>query len=58
MPRSRALAVGLLAAAATSSLAVPAVSSSASAAYTVQTLHFAVSVGPDGTQHCDIVGDL
>ena len=58
MRRSRALAVGLLAAAATSSLAVPAVSSSASAAYTVQTLHFAVSVGPDGTQHCDIVGDL
>ena len=26
--------------------------------YTVETLHFAVAVGPDGAQHCDIVGDL
>ena len=26
--------------------------------YTVQTLHFAVLVGPGGAEHCDIVGDL
>jgi hypothetical protein len=26
--------------------------------YTVQTLHFAVVVGPGGATHCDIVGDL
>jgi ABC-2 type transport system ATP-binding protein len=26
--------------------------------YTVRTLHFAVTTGPGGTQHCDIVGDL
>lgn len=26
--------------------------------YTVETLHFDVAVGPGGTQHCDIVGDL
>jgi X-Pro dipeptidyl-peptidase (S15 family)/X-Pro dipeptidyl-peptidase C-terminal non-catalytic domain len=26
--------------------------------YTVETLHFAVAIGPGGTQHCDIVGDL
>ncbi len=26
--------------------------------FTVQTLHFAVHVGPDGSQACDIVGDL
>lgn len=26
--------------------------------FTVQTLHFDVQVGPAGTQHCDIVGDL
>jgi dienelactone hydrolase len=30
----------------------------AAPAYTVRTLHFAVSVGPGGTQKCDIVGDL
>ena len=60
MRRSRALATGVLAAAAavTSMLAAPAVSSGATAAFTVQTLHFAVSVGPDGSQRCDIVGDL
>jgi ABC-2 type transport system ATP-binding protein len=27
-------------------------------AYTVQTLHFAVQIGPDGSQSCDIVGDV
>jgi ABC-2 type transport system ATP-binding protein len=26
--------------------------------HTVQTLHFAVAVGPGGAEHCDIVGDL
>src|SRR5919204_614314 len=26
--------------------------------YTIRTLHFDVVVGPGGTQHCDIVGDL
>jgi hypothetical protein len=25
---------------------------------TVETLHFAVAIGPGGSQHCDIVGDL
>jgi predicted acyl esterase len=27
-------------------------------AYTVSTLHFAVTVGPNDDQHCDVVGDL
>jgi X-Pro dipeptidyl-peptidase C-terminal non-catalytic domain/X-Pro dipeptidyl-peptidase (S15 family) len=41
--------------------AVPAPAAAAtggSATYTVQTLHFAVAIGPDGAEHCDIVGDL
>ena len=37
---------------------VGAAAVAAQAAYTVQTLHFAVTVGPGGAEHCDIVGDL
>ncbi len=37
--------------------AAPA-ATAAQAAYTVQTLHFDVTVGPGSAQHCDIVGDL
>ncbi|MFN2563369.1 MAG: CocE/NonD family hydrolase [Jatrophihabitans sp.] len=33
-------------------------SASADPAYTVQTLHFATLVGPNGDQPCDVVGDL
>jgi putative CocE/NonD family hydrolase len=33
-------------------------SAQAAGGYTVQTLHFKVGVGPDGTTECDIVGDL
>src|SRR4051812_31077600 len=32
--------------------------SAADEPYTVQTLHFAVQIGPNGDQSCDIVGDL
>ena len=28
------------------------------AAYTVTTLHFATGVGPDGSQPCDVIGDV
>lgn len=37
--------------------AVPA-AHAADPAFTVQTLHFDVVVGPNSDQHCDIVGDL
>jgi len=30
----------------------------ADAPYSVQTLHFAVTIGPDNDQHCDVIGDL
>jgi ABC-2 type transport system ATP-binding protein len=38
--------------------AVPNAAGAAEASYTVRTLHFAVKTGPDGSQPCDIVGDL
>lgn len=44
-----------------SALVAPAVSGAAGAeepAYTVTTLHFAVTVGPDDSTACDVVGDL
>jgi ABC-2 type transport system ATP-binding protein len=54
----RGLRLTLAAALATTPLAlVPALATSPPA-YTVQTLHFAVMVGPNGDQPCDIIGDL
>ena len=47
------MAVSVLAAA---GLASP--DAGAATPYTVETLHFQVNVGPDGSQACDIVGDL
>ena len=44
--------------AATGLLASAAPSHAADPAYTQQTLHFAVTVGPDNSVKCDIVGDL
>ncbi|WP_375480360.1 CocE/NonD family hydrolase [uncultured Jatrophihabitans sp.] len=57
-----AIGAAAIAAASLAACAALAVSSGgpagAAAAYTVQTLHFAVHTGPDGAQACDIVGDL
>jgi predicted acyl esterase len=36
----------------------PSGTASAAGSYTVTSLHFAVNTGPNGTQPCDIVGDL
>lgn len=60
MRRSRATAVsGLVALAAASLSSVVVTTARASQpAYTVQTLHFAVTTGPTGAQACDIIGDL
>ena len=44
--------------AATAVVAATAGTASAADAFTVQTLHFAVHIGPDGSQNCDIIGDL
>jgi len=58
---SRRLAAATLAGAAlvAASGAVPGTTAqAATAAYTVQTLHFAVTVGPNNDTPCDIVGDL
>jgi hypothetical protein len=38
--------------------AAPAVAATGGSAYTVETLHFDVVVGPGSAEHCDIVGDL
>lgn len=43
---------------ATGGIAATAGSAAAADPYTVQTLHFAVTIGPNNDQHCDIVGDL
>jgi ABC-2 type transport system ATP-binding protein len=59
MSRSRVAA--LLAApvlAATAVVAAGAGTAAADPPYTVQTLHFAVTIGPNNDQHCDIIGDL
>lgn len=60
MPRSRlaalSAAAGLAAGAAVALTGTGTASSDP--AYSVQTLHFAVQVGPTGAQTCDIVGDL
>jgi dienelactone hydrolase len=59
MSRSRLIAL-LSAPVLTATAVVAATAGAASAAdpYTVQTLHFAVTIGPDNDQACDIVGDL
>jgi predicted acyl esterase len=59
--RTSVLASAVLAAGAlgiTGSAASPGHASAAQAAYSVQTLHFKVTVGPGGAEQCDIVGDL
>ena len=59
MSRSRSAAlVAALALAATGALAAVSDQATATSPYTVQTLHFAVNIGPAGDQPCDIVGDL
>lgn len=45
-------------AAAVTTLVAPALPAVAAPAYTVQTMHFAVTTGPDDDTPCDIVGDL
>jgi cephalosporin-C deacetylase-like acetyl esterase len=45
-------------AAVAAALVAPALPAAAAPAYTVQTLHFAVTTGPAGETPCDIVGDL
>jgi predicted acyl esterase len=57
---SVAAAATAAAAAAVGALAVAAAPAADAAApgYSVQTLHFAVTIGPDNAQHCDVVGDL
>ncbi|MDO7868116.1 CocE/NonD family hydrolase [Nocardioides jiangxiensis] len=59
-PRSRARRVVPLAglAAAATALVAPALPAVAGPAYSVQTLHFAVTTGPDNGTACDIIGDL
>ena len=59
--RARTLGIALLAVAASATVASPTLASDragAVAGYTVQSLHFAVLLGPTGQQACDIVGDL
>ncbi|HEY2041503.1 MAG TPA: CocE/NonD family hydrolase [Jatrophihabitans sp.] len=46
-----ALAAGLL-------IPIGGADAAAAGTYTVRSLHFAVTVGPSGTQTCDVVGDL
>ena len=59
MPRIRPLALPLaLATLAAGTLAATAPAAAGDAAYTVQTLHFAVTTGPNGDIPCDIVGDV
>jgi len=57
--RSRSAAlVAALALTATGALATVSDQASATSPYTVQTLHFAVTIGPANNMACDIVGDL
>jgi predicted acyl esterase len=59
--RARTFGIALLAIAAGATVASPNLASDRAGAvtgYTVQSLHFAVRVGPAGQQACDIVGDL
>jgi len=50
--------IGTALAAIGAALAVPSTPATAGPAYTVQTLHFKVLIGPQRDQACDIVGDL
>ena len=60
MRRRATTVLSAAAVAALAATAVAAVPSAAGAAakYTVQTLHFSVRTGPDGSTPCDIIGDL
>ena len=60
LSRSRASRVAPLAAlaAAATALVAPALPAFAAPAFSVQTLHFAVTTGPDNGTACDIIGDL
>ena len=51
-------AIGMVAALGAASGRAPAAAAAAGPAYTVQSLHFKVKVGSDGSKTCDIVGDL
>ncbi|HEV7204206.1 MAG TPA: CocE/NonD family hydrolase [Jatrophihabitans sp.] len=53
-----ALSTAALSAAGLAAALVAPPAAGAATAYTVSSLHFAVHVGPGGTQTCDIVGDL
>jgi len=57
--RSRLTALGLaVSLAATTATVLSSTLAVAAPAYTVQTLHFKVTIGPKNDQPCDIVGDL
>src|SRR6185312_12160995 len=59
--RGRTFGIALLAASIGLALASPQFvphRAGAATGYTVQSLHFAVQVGPAGQQACDVVGDL
>ncbi|HEX4728913.1 MAG TPA: CocE/NonD family hydrolase [Jatrophihabitans sp.] len=59
--RGRTIGIAMLAVTVGLALAGPPLASpraGASTGYTVQSLHFAIRVGPTGQQACDIVGDL
>ncbi|HZZ97217.1 MAG TPA: CocE/NonD family hydrolase [Jatrophihabitantaceae bacterium] len=63
MRRTAATALSVAATAALVATSLAALPGSAAAAatpakYAVRTLHFAVDTGPDGSQKCDIIGDL
>ncbi|MGN6607394.1 MAG: CocE/NonD family hydrolase [Jatrophihabitans sp.] len=60
MRRSRPLAAAVTGsvALALAAAAVGGTPAAATAAYSVQTLHFAVATGADGSTPCDIIGDL
>src|SRR4051812_10630422 len=54
----RGIRLTLVAALAATPLALVPALAATPPAYTVQTLHFAVTVGPNSDQKCDVVGDL
>src|SRR3954452_20927241 len=54
----RGIRLTLVAALAATPLALVPALAATPAAYTVQTLHFAVTVGPNSDQKCDVIGDL
>ena len=58
MRRAAAMLTVLAATAATGAGLATAGAASSAPAYSVQTLHFLVHVGPTGAQDCDVIGDL